>query len=98
MRDDISGADWELCLAELDGLDTLDAAGEPDEAWQRLYERLGQQRGRSGSLGTAQVTLCLDLLILCHLMRTPCAAQMLFMQGFQRYTEATITMGRFWEL
>lgn len=62
-----SGAELTILLADMSGLENLEAAGEPDEAWQRLYQRLGQQSGRSGTLGTAQVLLCLDLSIPYHL-------------------------------
>ena len=57
----------------MSGLETLEAAGEADEAWQRLYQRLGQQRGQSGTLGTAQVLTHLDLSIPYHLCVAFCA-------------------------
>ena len=63
---ELLGADWESCLADTSGLESLEAAGEPDEAWQKLYQRLEQQRVRSGSLGTAQVIPGLDLSVPCH--------------------------------
>lgn len=58
----------------MSGLESMEAAGEPDEAWQKLYQRLEQQRGRLGSLGTAQVIARLDLSIPCHSLHTCYAA------------------------
>ena len=46
------GADSELSLsAELSVLQAMEPVGEPDEAWQRLYQRITQQRTTSGLPG-----------------------------------------------
>ena len=37
--------------AELSVLQAMEPAGEPDEAWQRLYQRITQQRNTSGFPG-----------------------------------------------
>ena len=45
--------------ADVSELHALEPVGLPDEAWQRLYERIAQQRGPAESCGSSQVPISL---------------------------------------
>ena len=48
-----------MLYADVSELHALEPVGLPDEAWQRLYERIAQQRGPAESCGSSQVPISL---------------------------------------
>jgi len=46
---------WPVCVADMSGLESLEAAGDADKAWQRVLQRMRQQRGSSGYPDASQV-------------------------------------------